>query len=423
MSLETHIAASEDRLIDSLHFAGRNTASYIVARRASTFHPSSAAAWNAKGLIRFNLADAGGWLDAGTLRLIFTISNSTTTALNPLCPSPNTLIRRLRIIANGSAVVEDISDYNRVYQMFTELVPPQRRFTNLLENWGGPSSAASGGTMGLPDADDPIPQDSSRQVCVQLMSSLLSQGKMLPLAHLPLTIELELDDSMAAFTGTTAAEIGWTITRPRLVADVCELDQTLHNSYSSHILSGKSLPFQMHGLYSITASVPSGSSLYSLPIARGFSRLSTIYVTFYDGAAGANTKWVNRFICPNVAGESNTEVTDALSWNVTIGSERWPQFDCTSVQECAYRLRLATTAHLGNDLFSISGSDYRNTKFIIGQSFEKAPGQSSHTGINTRSGSQLSLNFRNLGDTTMVHVVMHYEQILNLSAAGAEMLD
>ena len=41
MSLETHIAASEDRLIDSLHFAGRNTASYIVARRASTFHPSS----------------------------------------------------------------------------------------------------------------------------------------------------------------------------------------------------------------------------------------------------------------------------------------------------------------------------------------------------------------------------------------------
>ena len=78
MSLETHIAASEDRLIDSLHFAGRNTASYIAARRASTFHPSSAAAWNAKGLLRLNLADAGGWLDAGTLRLIFTISNLAT---------------------------------------------------------------------------------------------------------------------------------------------------------------------------------------------------------------------------------------------------------------------------------------------------------------------------------------------------------
>ena len=209
----------------------------------------------------------------------------------------------------------------------------------------------------------------------------------------------------------------------RLVCDVCELDQTLHNSYSSHLLSGKSLPFQMHGLYSITASVPAGSSLYSLPIARGFSRLSTIYVTFYDGVTGTNTKWTNRFICPNVAGESNTEINDAMSWNITIGSERWPQFDCTSVQECAYRLRLATTAHLGNDLFSISGASYRTDKFIIGQSFEKAPGQSSHTGINTRSGSQLSLNFRNLGDVTMVHVVLHYEQILSLSAAGAEMLD
>ena len=88
-----------------------------------------------------------------------------------------------------------------------------------------------------------------------------------------------------------------------------------------------------------------------------------------------------------------------------------------------YRLRLATAAHLGNDIFSITGEDYRNDKFIIGKSFEKAPGQSSHTGIDTRSGSQLSLNFKNLGKTTMLHVIMHYEQTLNLSAAGAEVLD
>ena len=116
-------------------------------------------------------------------------------------------------------------------------------------------------------------------------------------------------------------------------------------------------------------------------------------------------------------------VNDVMEYNITIGSDRWPSFNCESIQETAYRLRLATSAHLGNDVFSITGEDYRNDKFIIGQSFEKAPGQSSHTGINTRCGSQLSLNFKNLGATTMVHVVMHYEQVLNLSAAGAEILD
>jgi hypothetical protein len=124
-----------------------------------------------------------------------------------------------------------------------------------------------------------------------------------------------------------------------------------------------------------------------------------------------------------MADEPNTSVEDTVEWNITIGAERWPSFNCESIQETAYRLRLATAAHLGNDIFSITGEDYRNDKFIIGQSFEKAPGQSSHTGINTRNGSQLSLNFKNLGKTTMLHVIMHYEQILNLSAAGAEVLD
>ena len=124
-----------------------------------------------------------------------------------------------------------------------------------------------------------------------------------------------------------------------------------------------------------------------------------------------------------MADKANTIINDRVEWNITIGSDRWPSFNCESIQETAYPLRWATSAHLGNDLFRITGEAYRNDKFVIGQSFERAPGQSSHTGINTRSGSQLSLNFKNLGTTTMVHVVMHYEQVLNLSAAGAEVLD
>ena len=112
-----------------------------------------------------------------------------------------------------------------------------------------------------------------------------------------------------------------------------------------------------------------------------------------------------------------------MQWNITIGSERWPSFDCDSVQECMYRLRQATQAHLGNDVFGFWPYRYLHDKFILGQCLEKAPGQSSHTGVNTRSGSQMCLNFKNLRNATMIHVVLHYEQIANLSAAGVEVLD
>lgn len=421
-SLETHIAGSEDRLIDGLHFAGRNTASYIIARKSVTFSPSSASNWQPSGvrLMRFNLADQAGWLDASTLRLAFTLTNLDINAnLAPLTDSPASMFRRLRIIANGSSVIEDIEEYSRVFQLFMELLPSQRRYNAIAENWG--SSSGSDHSLDKPlGTIDPIPPDSSRQLIVTLLSPFLSQGKMLPLSMLPLTIEIELDDALTAF-GTGLSE-SWSITRPRLLADVCEMDQALQNSYAKHLLDGKSLPLYCDGMYSVRGAIPAGSSLFSFPIARGFSRLKAIYVSFHDGGA---YKWSTGFMHPlhqNLAAQ-NIEAIDNLKWNMQIGSDRWPSFDCESTQESWYRLRLTTKAHTGNDSHSIEPHRYRLDKFVIGQSFEKAPGESSHSGVNTRSGSQLTLNFRNMGSATTIHCILVYEQVVNVSAAGVEVLD
>ena len=149
--------------------------------------------------------------------------------------------------------------------------------------------------------------------------------------------------------------------------------------------------------------------------------MSSIYVTLWDGAT-AGAKWVNRFYSP-LNGKYNDLKDDTLEWNVTIGADRYPSFNCESHQESFYRLRLTQLQHMGTDSFSISPQQYRTTKFIIGQSLEKAPGMASHTGINTRSGSQMTLNFKNLGSANMIHVILHYEQVVNVSAAGVEVLD
>jgi hypothetical protein len=37
MSLETHIAGAENKLLDSLHFAGETSASYVTERRNVSF--------------------------------------------------------------------------------------------------------------------------------------------------------------------------------------------------------------------------------------------------------------------------------------------------------------------------------------------------------------------------------------------------
>jgi hypothetical protein len=226
-------------------------------------------------LLRFALADQTGWLMGDTLRLVMTIHNAKAALLQPAVDSPASMFRRVRLIANGSSVIEDIEEYGRVHQIFSLLQSSGRRYNAHTEGWG--SSDLHTATFNDPGDPDPIPGNSARTVVVKLLSSFLTQGKAIPLNMVPVVVELELGGADDAFEGQGNS---WYITQPRLVGDVLTLDNALQNSYASHILQGKQLPYMMHGLYSVRATIPPGSSLYSLPIARSFTRLSTCYFTF-----------------------------------------------------------------------------------------------------------------------------------------------
>ena len=193
-SLETHLAGSEDRLIDGLHFGGRNTASYVVERRDAQFHPSSASAFKVTGvrLIRFNLADVSGWLDGASLRFAFTVTETGGAAgLNPVTTTPLSIFRRMRIIANGSCVVEDIEDMGRVAQLFSMLQSSQQVYNLMSETWGTTETAS---TLTNPGFSQLIPANGSKQLLVRLPSSFLQNGKWIPLHMVPLTIEMELGE-------------------------------------------------------------------------------------------------------------------------------------------------------------------------------------------------------------------------------------
>ncbi len=304
--------------------------------------------------------------------------------------------------------------------MFSNLLPSDRKYNDIREGWG---ATGAPGTLDRPFVIEEIPGDSSRTVVVHLMSSFLSQSKNIPLAMVPLVMEIEIGGLDDAFYGTGN---NWIITRPRLIADVYTLDTQLSNSFTSHVLQGRSLPFLQSGLYSMMATITS-TSQFSLPINSGFTRLSTIYFSFIkDG------KETTEFFHPLSQRIGNdpagallpvTAELDTFSWNIQCGSERYPQFDCDSVGESFHRLRVAQLIYQGSDSFSISSSQYRENRAIFAMNLERCPGVAGHTVINTRSGSQVTLNFKNLGEAKQIHVVMHYDQVLNVSSAGCEVLD
>ena len=79
--------------------------------------------------------------------------------------------------------------------------------------------------------------------------------------------------------------------------------------------------------------------------------------------------------------------------------------------------------HTGPDSFSINTLQFRKDFAVFAMDLEKAPGKLGHTGVNTRSSLQLTINLKNCGAALMLHVVLHFDCVLNCSAAGCELLD
>ena len=157
-------------------------------------------------------------------------------------------VRRMRILAAGQ-VVEDIDQYNRIHEMMQFFVAKESRANDAAEDFGEYHDKH--------DATDDTAEFSGIiggqgiQVLFKPLSGLLNQNKMLPIRYAPITIELELVDSMADpiystfkaspgandITDTITSQL-WSINNVQVKVDMCTLDNALDNSYAQHLLSG-----------------------------------------------------------------------------------------------------------------------------------------------------------------------------------------
>ena len=474
--------APEDILIDNLSFKLNKGSSYVTDRRSVSFFPTTSNVYKPSSgarVIKFTLnGEDNSWLDPQSVRICFTLNNKDGTNFRKIRPlsSPYSFFRRMRIIA-GSQVVEDFDSYNRVHHMFSKLMSQGARRDEANEGFGYRyddellTLVNKGGTALTYEVNSANCPGFYNEMtcCFKPLCGLFSQFKYLPLKYMGnLTIELELvtnatdciinpndydesDTGISAdlrnrFTVVVAGDVGkatntsidWEISNPRVICDVCSLDNNLNNEYVKHLLEGKGLPIT-YTTYITQSQTVKGSTDFSVPVIRSVSKLVASFVTFYKaGDPSSGYEYADKEFCRfyhphqahNPLDEGIYDKDKDLEFQIQLGSKLYPEYPCNSITQCFYHLRKALNLPMFHQhSMNINFKQYRDRQFIFAFSFEKVP-DSSYTGINTRAGQQMLLRVKPAGATIpatempdTLYITMLSEQILEIKDLGLKVFD
>ena len=412
---------------------------------------------------KFNIV-ADQWLDPSSFRVMFTLNHpnplNPVTKCKPLHWNPAIFFRRARVMCGG-VVIEDIDDFNRLSVMMTALKPVDEQSEIAMEGFGLfadvngslPINQTGWNEPGAGEADDQRkayrvsdwdeygPVRYSKTVLSKPMLGILAQEKLIPLRFCPITIELELvsDAADCVFVGRhgndNTCDANWNISDIQCKMDLLTLDSSLQNEYSSHLLSGKTLPINFSS-YNHTNQSTNGDKDYSANIHRALIRLKPVFITlFKEGGASSGVgpaevhppnyrKTCNDFFHPaSITAEENLEQGQHSVW-LQVGSKLFPEYPIRSSCEAYYQLR-QTVGHP----IHIYSRWYHTTKYILGMDMEKISG-AGFTGLNTKAGDLLTNSFRDFiiendaySIPSRVYCALHYDAVLNIRSEGVELLD
>ena len=150
MEFEIQKASNENSgVVNELQYKLGHVANYIVDRKSSLYYPTGGSTYAPKAskTLRFNITADNGWLDCDTLNVRFKFNNLNEAAeIRLLNALPANMFYRLRIIANNQ-VIEDISYYNRVYNMIHTLLPAEKKYNDYMSGFGSLDDIVGGGYM------------------------------------------------------------------------------------------------------------------------------------------------------------------------------------------------------------------------------------------------------------------------------------
>ena len=130
-----------------------------------------------------------------------------------------------------------------------------------------------------------------------------------------------------------------------------------------------------------------------------------------------------------MAGSAQYNSKKELEIQLQSGSKLFPLYPIRSLAESYSQLRKCMGIHHSNfHSIDIDMNEYRTNKFICGIDLETVLG-ASFSGLNIKNGSLLTVKFKMGSDVpttdypTQVYVILHSDNIVNLTDTGVQVLD
>ena len=120
-------------------------------------------------------------------------------------------------------------------------------------------------------------------------------------------------------------------------------------------------------------------------------------------------------------------VHDRMSFQVQIGSQKFPDNECVGVSEAFFRLIQACGHEKDYDDIAISPTEFVGSRAVFGIDFEKAGNEALYSGISTRDGKVMTLTVKNsqvtVGNPHTVFVYQVYDGVVNILRGAVEVTD
>ena len=270
-----------------------------------------------------------------------------------------------------------------------------------------------------------IAPGSYKSVCLTPLAGLLSCGKYLPLRLMnSMVMEFTLARTEDALAQGGSRD--FQLTQCELQFSTVRLDSSVEAGFSSLMLQGRTLQFNLRTIVSQSCIIPAGSREYQASVVRALSRLCAVFITF-QGRDAANNG-ILRFHNPSArtgAGENGAE--RLLKSSSAIG-QRPEMTTCKSNAATLSLLKQALGTYDQNIVStSITPQNYMEDRYCIGVPTSVIPGQA-FSAISTRSGDPLTVLVRGLTqiaerEAAKMHISILAEVILEVKASGTVMLE
>ena len=326
------------------------------------------------------------------------------------------MFQSLKLYAGGQ-LCENIEEAGPLATILDKLKPSARRLNDSM------MSHPLSGDDGAADARENLYQGASRRLIFELPLGVFKSTKMLPLHLLSgLTVELTLGDAAQAFATTQPPN--WDISDVSMVASCLHVNSTISAQYHNHLSQGLDMPIAFTSV--VGTSHISNNNSFTLSLARSLTHLKQLYFVIVSTAA--NKKIVKDFEI-NVGGLGLDLQRDAVTWQVQVGSHRYPDFPAQGAAETFYRLTQAAGVASGSGDIAITPTTFVAGSAVYAIDFEKIGEQAAFSGINTQ-GQVMTLTVSNAWQSTdatarRIFCYQVYDSILNIRgfAGGVDIVD